>query len=229
MINLFIDLQINLYYIDLNNKCLHIYKVLFKIMVRHSPDEHAREFKNIIKLGNNSNLWVSKPDINQVYKWKELKNSYNIYKIYCIIKQENNKIKIKYNNINKLIKQLSNKIKLEQTKYFLDNLHHVIESFNNEYKTSDYLGDDGWYGRYIVDDELKSLIEKYNTQYYFIINDLDIFLYFQTKTLFIYGYILDYKIVKELKKTFLEIFKNYIVKFYISKNQKSCFITITDK
>lgn len=198
-------------------------------MVRQSPTEHAKDFKNIIKLGNNKNLWVSKSDINKVYKWKELKDSYNIYKLYSIIKEDNPKIKLQYITISNLIKQLSKKIKLEQTKYFLHNLYQMIESFDNQYKTSNYLGDNGWYGKYIVNDELQSLIKKNNTLYYFIVNDLDIFMYFKTKMLYFYGYILDYNVIKDLKKIFLEVFKNYIIKFYISKQFNTCLITIKDK
>lgn len=88
MINLFIDQLINRFYIKILIN-INYYNIR---MTRKSPNDHAKNFQDYIKFGNNKNLWVSKPDINKVYKWKELKPSYDIYKIYSIIKKENKKI-----------------------------------------------------------------------------------------------------------------------------------------
>lgn len=224
MINLFINLQINLfcikYIIKKNNNNI--------TMTRKSPNDHAKKFQDYIKFGNNNNLWVSKPDINKVYKWKELKPSYDIYKIYSIIKKENKNIQTRYKNMIMLLKQLSKKINLEHTKFFISNLEHLVESFDNKYKSNDYLGDNGFYGRYMVDDELKKIISSKNIDHSFIINDIDLYMYLETKKLFLFGIYTDKTIIKNIKQLILDIFKKFKVKFIISKRFNTCLVEITD-
>jgi hypothetical protein len=198
-------------------------------MPRLSPNDHAKEFKNIIKFGNNSNLWVSKPDSNKVYKWKEIKSTYDMYKIYSILDKENDKIKLRYKNLLKIIKQLEKNMNLQIIQYFIINLEHLVEAFDGQYNSSNYLGDNGAYVHDHLDHNLNNLIKKYNTSYYFIINDLDLYLYLKTKKLYINGIILDNKIFLDIKKNIIDKFKNYKVKFYNSKNSNSYMIEIQDK
>jgi hypothetical protein len=197
-------------------------------MTRKSPNDHAKNFQDYIKFGNNKNLWVSKPDINKVYKWKELKPSYDIYKIYSIIKKENKNIQTKHKNMIMLLKQLSKKIKLDHTKFFISNLENLVESFDNKYKSNNYLGDEGFYGRYIVDEELKNNISSNDTDHYFIINDMDLYMYLETKRLYLYGIYTDKTIIKDVKQIILDIFKKFKIKFIISKRFNTCLVEIVD-
>lgn len=197
-------------------------------MSRPSPSASAKDYKDIIKFGNNHVLWISKPDVNNVYKWKELKSSYNIYKIYTMINSENKKMKTRYDKLIKIIQSLKKKIKLEYINYFLNNLNILADDNNDEYPSNEYLGDDGDYARYSVDDDLKKLMEVNNSSYYFIINDMDVYEYFTSRELFIYGTCAGGKIDPQVKKIIQDAFKDYKIQFQFIYNN-SYLITIKDK
>ena len=57
---------------------------------RKSPSDHAKDKKYMIRNGNDNNLWVSKPDKNNVFKWSKV-NAKNFISIAASIP-----LKLKY-------------------------------------------------------------------------------------------------------------------------------------
>ena len=136
---------------------------------------------------------------------------------YSILKKENKNIQTR-----------SKKIKLENTKFFISNLEQLVESFDNKYKSNDYLGDEGFYGCSMVDEEIKKNISSQNTDHCFIINDVDFYMYLETKKLYLYGMYIDKHIIKDIKQIILDIFRQYKIKFTLSKHFNTCLVQITD-
>jgi hypothetical protein len=202
-------------------------------MPRPSPSLHAKDYKNSIKIGNNNKLWVSVQDKNKIYKWKELSNKLDIYKIYKIIKnildksKEDKIIKTRYDTLNKNIKNISKTLNICYEKLFINNLHLQLEDFNMTLTTDDYLGDDGYYAKNEVEKKLQTLLKDYNKDNFFIITDLDIYDYLTDKTLYIYGMITNQEIITNIKNIFLNIFKTQKIKFHII-NKNIIHIVIKD-
>lgn len=196
-------------------------------MVRLSPNEHAKDFRNKIKFGNNHKLWVSIPDKNGIFKWKELSDNLDIYKMYTLFNSDNKKNK--YDKLIKLNKLLSKKLKLFYDKdRFIINLEYLVDNHNDEYSIFNYMGDDGFYSKYEVDEDLDELLQKNNSNNYFIITDLDIYNYLKTKIFYIYGIIESDNQLNNIKKIIKDIYKDYKINIDYDKNMGHILITVRD-
>jgi hypothetical protein len=76
---------------------------------RPSPSDHAKDFPDQLKEGNDENVYVSKKDKNGIYKWYKIekkKNPEEYYKQFTDYTTPDNNTNIFYNNIKNLTNDL---------------------------------------------------------------------------------------------------------------------------
>jgi hypothetical protein len=124
-----------------------------KYITRKSPPVSATKFPNKIKLGNDGNEYISKPDKNKVYKWKlikqmdQCKDANNFYLQFPKYYLDKKFIKYNFNNTYKKLNKILNILKKENI--FLLNI-----GWKNVYN----FVDNAWY------DAKKILIKKYGSK-----------------------------------------------------------------
>jgi hypothetical protein len=57
---------------------------------------------------------------------------------------------------------------------------------------------------------------------------MDLYMYLETKRLYLYGIYTDKTIIKDVKQIILDIFKKFKIKFIISKRFNTCLVEIVD-
>jgi|688.fasta_scaffold41329_3 hypothetical protein len=179
-------------------------------MVRNSPNEHAKDFKNEIKLGNDEENYISLPDKNNIYKWKKV--SSNAIKHFKMITPQNkiNKI-LKFDE--KLINNTIKKLKKELMKFniILIYLENMGRWYDGEYHFIDYLWSDGvneLKNEYKIVDEFKHS--------FMITDDIYVLNALQTgKLIFQHNILL--KDVKHLKEVYKKIIGKELLNY--SKNK----------
>jgi cell fate (sporulation/competence/biofilm development) regulator YmcA (YheA/YmcA/DUF963 family) len=116
-------------------------------MTRNSPPEHAKDFKNKIRKGNDKQRYISLPDKNGIYKWKLISMKKSPEEYYSQFR----KIK-KIFNVHDTIKKLI-KIAKELRKYHIyivkfpwskiwnmsgDQIADIREKLSEKYKVSQF-------------------------------------------------------------------------------------------
>jgi len=187
-------------------------------MSRKSPNEHASDNQYKILFGNDSNLWVAKPDKNHVFKWTK------VNKIASL------PIKFKYDYLEFL--KFFKKVKFQDIQFYhYENLIPEIEKYlensddndDNDDKIdsrdSDYFNDNGFFAKYEIDDYIED--NGLNKNNILIISDTDLIQASQHGNLSISGY------STYSKKQIREIFKNYkIVHLNKSSNDNDVYMEI---
>lgn len=119
---------------------------------RLSPSFSAQDYKNEIKIGNDGNEYVSRPDKNNIFRWYIIKNGKNAYDYYMQFPHYYlNKKFIKYD-----LKETETKLKFVENDLKKYNIYLFKIGWKNIYNFIDF----AW------DDARKMIIKKYSKEKY---------------------------------------------------------------
>ncbi len=175
-------------------------------MSRKSPNEKAITKQYKIMYGNDSNLWVSKPDKNNLFKWAKISNIASL------------PIKFKYDYLSFL--KFFKKIKFHDMQFInytnlISELEGLLESTLDETEEEDIdskdtniYNDNGFFAKYEIDNYIE--YNNLNKENILIISDTDLIQASQHGNLSISGY------STYTKNQIKEIFKDYEIK-HLSK------------